>query len=175
MLKSFFHTGFIVKDLEAAIDFYSDVLGLTLTMRTERTGEFPTTLLGFPDTHIKGAFFDMGDGHQLELIQYINPEGGYADFDKNDVRAAHLAFFVEDIDAFYENTRNRGLIYPAPPVANVRRRGQPSAQGVLLPGSGRQLAGTGGAVLIQTVIPAKAGIQRRGKSNAMQSADVCFC
>ena len=90
MLTSFFHTGFIVKDLEAAIDFYSDVLGLTLTMRTERTGEFPTTLLGFPDTHIKGAFFDMGDGHQLELIQYINPEGAYADFDKNDVRAAHL-------------------------------------------------------------------------------------
>ena len=40
MLKSFFHTGFIVKDLEAAVAFYSDVLGLTLTMRTERTGEF---------------------------------------------------------------------------------------------------------------------------------------
>ncbi len=116
MLKSFFHTGFIVKDLEAAVAFYSDVLGLNLTMRTERTGDFPTTLLGFPDTHIKGAFFDMGDGHQLELIQYINPEGGVADFDKNDVRAAHLAFFVEDIDAFYENTRNRGLIYPTPPV-----------------------------------------------------------
>ncbi len=116
MLKSFFHTGFIVKDLEAAVAFYSDVLGLTLTMRTERTGEFPTTLLGFPDTHIKGAFFDMGDGHQLELIQYINPEGSYADFDKNDVRAAHLAFHVEDIDAFYENTRNRGLSYPTPPV-----------------------------------------------------------
>ena len=99
MLKSFFHTGFIVKDLEAAVAFYSDVLGLTLTMRTERTGDFPTTLLGFPDTHIKGAFFEMGEGHQLELIQYINPEGGYADFDKNDVRAAHLAFYVEDIDA----------------------------------------------------------------------------
>ena len=48
MLKSFFHTGFIVKDLEAAVEFYSDVLGLTLTMRTERTGDFPTTLLGFP-------------------------------------------------------------------------------------------------------------------------------
>ena len=116
MLKSFFHTGFIVKDLEAAIAFYSDVLGLTLTMRTERAGEFPATLLGFPDAHIKGAFFDLGGGHQLELIQYINPEGGYADFDKNDVRASHLAFFVEDIDAFYESTCGRGLRYPTPPA-----------------------------------------------------------
>ena len=117
MLKSFFHTGFIVKDLEAAVAFYTDVMGLTLTMRTERTGDFPSALLGFPDTHIRGAFFDMGEGHQLELIQYLNPAGGFAEFDKNDVRAAHLAFFVEDIDAFYEATRQRGLTYGTPPVA----------------------------------------------------------
>ena len=59
MLKSFFHTGFIVKDLEAAVEFYSDVLGLTLTMRTERTGEFPTTLLGFP-----------GHPHQRRVLRH---------------------------------------------------------------------------------------------------------
>ena len=117
MLKSFFHTGFIVKDLDAAIAFYTDVLGLTLAMRTERSGAFPSALLGYPDAHIKGAFFELGEGHQLELIQYLNPAGGFADFDKNDVRAAHLAFFVADIDAFYEATRARGLAYGVPPVA----------------------------------------------------------
>ena len=117
MLTSFFHTGFVVRDLEAAISFYTEVMGLTLTGRTERTGEFPSTLLGFTDAHIKGAFLDMGEGHQLELIQYINPVGGAAEFEKNNVRAAHLAFFVEDIDAFYEATRQRGLTYGTPPVA----------------------------------------------------------
>jgi catechol 2,3-dioxygenase-like lactoylglutathione lyase family enzyme len=117
MLTSFFHTGFVVSDLEAAIDFYTDVMGLTLTGRTERTGEFPSTLLGFPDTHIRGAFLEMGGGHQLELIQYMNPVGGVADFDKNNIRAAHLAFFVADIDRFYEDTRQRGLTYGTPPVA----------------------------------------------------------
>ena len=116
MLKSFFHTGFIVKDLEAAVAFYTDVLGLTLTQRTERTGEFPSTLLGLPDAHIKGAFLELGAGHQLELIQYLNPAGGFAEFDKNDIRAAHLAFFVDDIDAFYEKTRQRGVKYGTPPV-----------------------------------------------------------
>ena len=116
MLKSFFHTGFIVHDLDAAVAFYTDVLGLTLAMRTERTGAFPSALLGFADAHIKGAFLDLGDGHQLELIQYLNPVGGFADFDKNDIRAAHLAFFVDDIDAFYARTRQRGVNYGTPPV-----------------------------------------------------------
>ena len=117
MLKSLFHTGFVVKDLDAAVSFYSDVMGLTLTGRTERTGEFPSTLLGFPNTHIRGAFLDMGEGHQLELIQYINPVGGVAEFDQNNIRAAHLAFFVEDIDRFYADTRKRGVEYGTPPVA----------------------------------------------------------
>ncbi|MCH7570697.1 MAG: VOC family protein, partial [Deltaproteobacteria bacterium] len=27
MLKSFFHTGFVVKDLEKSVDFYANVLG----------------------------------------------------------------------------------------------------------------------------------------------------
>jgi catechol 2,3-dioxygenase-like lactoylglutathione lyase family enzyme len=117
MLTSFFHTGFVVRDLEAAIGFYTDVLGLSLTGRTERTGEFPSTLLGFPETHIRGAFLDVGEGHQLELIQYLNPVGGVAEFDKNNIRAAHLAFFVEDIDRFYEDTRERGVAYGTAPVA----------------------------------------------------------
>ena len=28
MLKSFFHTGFVVKDIEKSVQFYADVLGM---------------------------------------------------------------------------------------------------------------------------------------------------
>ena len=30
MLKSFFHTGFVVKNIEESVKFYADVLGLSL-------------------------------------------------------------------------------------------------------------------------------------------------
>ena len=73
MLKSFFHTGFIVKDIEKSIDFYSSVFGLTLAGRAERTGDFAETLLGYTGVHVQNAFLDLGDGHQLELIQYMTP------------------------------------------------------------------------------------------------------
>jgi catechol 2,3-dioxygenase-like lactoylglutathione lyase family enzyme len=80
MLKSMFHTGFVVRDIDKTIDFYTTVMGLNLVGRTERTGDFASQLLGFPDAHIKGAFVELGDGHQLELIQYINPPGAMATF-----------------------------------------------------------------------------------------------
>ena len=60
MLKSFFHTGFVVKDIEASIKFYADVLGMRIAGRTEREGEFVEQVLAFPGAHIKGGFVDMG-------------------------------------------------------------------------------------------------------------------
>ena len=63
MLKSFFHTGFVVKDLEESVNFYATVLGMRIAARTERKGEFINQVLAFPDAHIKGAFVDKGEGH----------------------------------------------------------------------------------------------------------------
>jgi len=117
MLKSFFHTGFVVKDLEKSVDFYTNVLGMRIAARTEREGEFINQVLAFPDAHIKGAFVDKGEGHQLELIQYINPASGPGGIARNDLGATHLAFYVEDIDKFYEDTRDRGLRFNNPPAS----------------------------------------------------------
>ena len=117
MLKSFFHTGFVVDDLEESLQFYVNVLGMRFAGRMERQGEFVNQLLAFPDAHVKGAFVDKGEGHQLELIQYINPVSGPGGVSRNDLGATHLAFFVQDIDTFYEETRQRGLRFNSPPAA----------------------------------------------------------
>jgi glyoxylase I family protein len=117
MLKSFFHTGFVVQDLDKAVDFYVNVLGMREAARTERQGEFANQLLAFPDAHIKGAFVDKGEGHQLELLQYLNPPSGLGGINRNDLGASHLAFFVEDIDRFYEETSQRGLRFNNPPAS----------------------------------------------------------
>ena len=117
MLKSMFHTGFVVRDIDKTIDFYTNVMGLRLVGRTERTGDFACQLLGFQDAHIKGAFVELGDGHQLELIQYINPPVGDGHLHLNDAGASHLAFFVEDIDKFYADKSQRGLTFNNEPAS----------------------------------------------------------
>ncbi len=117
MLKSMFHTGFVVRDIEKTIDFYTGVLGLKLTGRTERAGDFAAKLLAFPDAHIKGAFLELGDGHQLELIQYLNPPVGEGRLERNAAGASHLAFIVENIEAFYADKGQRGLTFNSDPAS----------------------------------------------------------
>ncbi|MDE2844353.1 MAG: VOC family protein [Chloroflexota bacterium] len=117
MLKSMFHTGFVVKDIDKTIDFYTTVMGLRLVGRTERTGDFACQLLGFDNAHIKGAFVELGYGHQLELIQYINPPVGDGHLHLNDAGASHLAFFVENIEEFYADKSQRGLSFNNPPAS----------------------------------------------------------
>ena len=117
MLKSMFHTGFVVRDIDRTIDFYTNVMGLKLVGRTERQGDFACKLLAFPDAHIKGAFVELGDGHQLELIQYINPPVGDGHLRRNDAGASHLAFFVENIEEFYADKSAKGLTFNSDPAA----------------------------------------------------------
>jgi catechol 2,3-dioxygenase-like lactoylglutathione lyase family enzyme len=117
MLKSMFHTGFVVKDIDRTIDLYTNVMGLKLVGRTERTGDFACKLLAFDNAHIKGAFVELGDGHQLELIQYINPPVGDGHLNLNDASASHLAFFFENIDQFYANTSQKGLTFNSDPAS----------------------------------------------------------
>ena len=124
MLKSFFHTGFVVKDIEASIKFYADVLGMRIAGRTEREGEFVEQVLAFPGAHIKGGFVDMGEGHQLELIQYLSPASGENHLQRNDLGASHLAFFVEDLDKFYEDTSRKEIKYNNLPATMVDENGK---------------------------------------------------
>ena len=117
MLKSFFHTGFVVRDLDQAIDFYTNVMGLRLAGRTERRGEFIDQVLAFRNAHIKGAFLDLGQGHQLELIQYLSPPSGPAGINRTDLGASHLAFVVQDIDQFYADMSPKGLRFNNSPAS----------------------------------------------------------
>ena len=124
MLKSFFHSGFIVRDVDQAVEFYTNVLGLKVAMRMERQGEFIDQVLGFSGTHIKGAFLDLGDGHQLELIQYLSPASGPGGISRNDLGAAHVAFYVEDIDRFYAEKSRQGLRPINPPAEHRDEQGK---------------------------------------------------
>ena len=66
----------------------------------------------------------MGDGHQLELIQYINPPVGDGHLNLNDTGASHLAFFVENIDQFYANSSQKGLTFNSDPASLFDENGK---------------------------------------------------
>ena len=75
------HVSLIVADIEAAIPFYRDILGLPQAERPE---------LGFP-----GVFFALGNQQQIHLMQVPNPYAGHKQ-PQHGGRDRHIALFVED-------------------------------------------------------------------------------
>jgi catechol 2,3-dioxygenase-like lactoylglutathione lyase family enzyme len=104
-VRSIFHVGFVVRDLDASIRFYADGLGLRLRHRQTQDNDYTRCLVGYPDASLRIAQFQLPEGeppesgHILELIEYLTPEGSPADLERNTTGAGHLAFVVDDIDA----------------------------------------------------------------------------
>jgi catechol 2,3-dioxygenase-like lactoylglutathione lyase family enzyme len=102
-VRSIFHVGFVVGDLDASIRFYRDGLGLVLRHRQLQHNAYTATLVGYPDALLEVAQFQLAEGepppsgHILELVSYERPASGPADRERNSLGVGHLAFVVDDI------------------------------------------------------------------------------
>ena len=92
------HVSINVADVEAALRFYTEVLGLG--QRTDR-----------PDFGFGGAWLDAG-GQQVHLIEAPPPAG----------LGQHFALLVGDLDATVDELRGRGVEVSDPkPVGTSRQ------------------------------------------------------
>ena len=117
-IKLMTHTGFVVSDLEQSLEFYRDVLGLKVTRSGITEGEFNSQALGYPGVRLNKANLSAGDEeHEIELVQYLNPEGGrVAPIARNDVGASHIGLVVDDLDSLTTALRARGAKFAGPPA-----------------------------------------------------------
>lgn len=104
-IQTIYHTGFVVRDLERSLDFYTGMLG----MRTERgpaesDSPWLAQVVGYPSVRLKMAYVGVGDGHSIELIEYVEPfampQPGIQD--RNRPGSAHAAMVVDDVSAWRE-------------------------------------------------------------------------
>jgi glyoxylase I family protein len=92
------HVSVNVSDVDAALSFYVDELGLR--PRSDR-----------PDLGVGGAWLDAGT-QQVHLIEAPVPDN----------RGQHFALLVEDLDAVVEELRGRGLAVGDPtPIGRSRQ------------------------------------------------------
>ncbi len=117
MIKTFNHTGFVVRDLDSSLAFYRDVVGMSYVNGAEREGGPISQVVGYENTHLKFALLATDEGHQLELLQYINPHAEERPTEERSVLGAtHLAFDVDDIDQVYSELVSRGAVGLSGPV-----------------------------------------------------------
>ncbi|MEA3550607.1 VOC family protein [Pseudarthrobacter sp. CC4] len=103
------NVGIAVRDLEAAIAFFTD-LGLILVGRDTVSGEWADTAVGLDGNHARIALLQTPDGRgQLELFEYIHPEAIELNPTRpNDIGMHRVAFSVDDIDKALETAARHG-------------------------------------------------------------------
>ena len=94
------NVGIAVRDLEAAIAFFTD-LGLTVLGRDTVSGEWTYTAVGLDGNHAKIAMLQTPDGNgRLELFEYIHPDAIETEPTRpNEIGMHRVAFSVDDLDA----------------------------------------------------------------------------
>jgi glyoxylase I family protein len=103
------NVGIAVRDLEAAIAFFTD-LGLTVLGRDTVSGEWADTAVGLDGNHANIAMLQTPDGHgRLELFEYIHPEAiETTPTQPNEIGMHRVAFSVDDIDEALEIAARHG-------------------------------------------------------------------
>jgi len=111
------NVGIAVRDLEAAISFFTD-LGLTLLGRDTVSGEWTDTAVGLDGNHATIAMLRTPDGHgRLELFEYLHPTAVETHpTQPNEIGMHRVAFSVDDIDEALRVAATHGC-YPLRGVA----------------------------------------------------------
>ncbi len=100
MPKRIDHIAIIVRDIEQALLFYRDTLGIA-------SGEIKEV----PTEQVRIAFLPMGGpgGSEIELIEPTSPDSSLAKFlEKRGEGLHHICLEVENIDAELANMQERG-------------------------------------------------------------------
>src|SRR5258708_30158255 len=93
------HTGLTISELDPALRFWRDGMGMEVLFQQEKKGGYLETIVGEPGAHVRMAHlaFD-GEGTRIELFEYVSPAGGrhvqrpaYAGF-------AHVCVAFDDIE-----------------------------------------------------------------------------
>src|SRR5262249_27373966 len=100
MPKRIDHVAIIVRDIEQALVFYRDTLGIA-----------PSEIKEVPTEQVRIAFLPMGGpgGSEIELIEPTSPDSSLSRFlEKRGEGLHHICLEVEDIDAALVEMREKG-------------------------------------------------------------------
>jgi catechol 2,3-dioxygenase-like lactoylglutathione lyase family enzyme len=110
-VKGLHHIGITVKDLDASIRFYHDVLGLGFSNEPSPWFDGPELgpAVGVPGAALRQVSLLLGDT-MLELLEYSSPPSETdTPLRSNSVGASHVAFLVDDIEAKKAELEAKGI------------------------------------------------------------------
>jgi catechol 2,3-dioxygenase-like lactoylglutathione lyase family enzyme len=116
MFKRMDHVGLSVKNIEKAIEFYRDVIGMEQTL--DREFDAPLAqITGLKGARARVVHMRLGDS-VVELFDYKHPKGRdpRPDHKQADFGLIHIGLMVEDFQKTYRDLKDRGVQFLGEPV-----------------------------------------------------------
>ncbi len=109
MVEKISQIGIVVPDMDKAIKFYKDVMGLDFNVLPR---EPEICMLHGKETHFQlKTGFTFLNGLQLELIQVMNGTSAHSEFLEKNPQGGmhHVAIYVDDLEGEVQNYANAGV------------------------------------------------------------------
>jgi catechol 2,3-dioxygenase-like lactoylglutathione lyase family enzyme len=116
MFKRADHTALSVQDMEKAIAFYSDVIGMEKVF-DQRFDTPMAELIDVEGAQVRIVHMRLGDS-MVELFDYQHPKGRAPRPDRcqSDFGLTHIGFTVEDFWGTYQYLLDHGVVFLGDPV-----------------------------------------------------------
>lgn len=111
MIRATRHVGLVVRDIEASLAFYRDMLGLQVYRRETEEGPYIDQVVGISNVVLEWAKLTVADGSTLELLQYhSHPSSAPVEnAASNRLGCSHIAFTVANLDDTYQKLTSNGF------------------------------------------------------------------
>jgi len=119
MFKGWHHICINVSDLERSLKFYTEILGLKVTLRADIDDAEISRAIAIPGAKIAAAFLEVpGTPTLIEMFEYVSGAGRSLPEDRmsSDIGVQHVAFQVDDIDEAYQRLKSKGVSFLTEPI-----------------------------------------------------------
>ena len=117
MIKEVRHIGITVTNMERSLNFYRDLLGLTIERNMNESGKYIDNMLSMKDVQVNTVKMSANDKGPtlIELLEFKSHPQQPNHIDISEIGASHAAFTVDDLDKTYEEFTAAGVKFNAPP------------------------------------------------------------
>lgn len=120
MLGAMAHVGITVRDMDRALGFYRDLLGLQVLGDLTIAGEEIERITQVAGAKLRAVYLRSRDdvkGPPLELLHFEEPQGetGVPYVRLTNPGITEVAFWVKDMDTMYQELRVHGVEFYSPP------------------------------------------------------------
>ena len=117
MIHGIHHTAISTPDMERALGFYRDLIGMEVVFDSSFTGEVAEEIMALENVDVRIVMLGIGDA-QIELFEFASPAPAPGDPNRPvcDNGITHVCLKVTDIESEYQRLVDAGVTFHCPPT-----------------------------------------------------------